>query len=112
MKEIHSSTYCVCNVTSCEAISNHQVFVNLMYPSLPFLYTIWKFHKNLMKPRYIVASCNTSLMDVSKWLTNCFEDILPTIHDIWKELFKGKDVQTFSSWNSRRKICSLRASNF
>ncbi|KAH7429047.1 hypothetical protein KP509_09G028400 [Ceratopteris richardii] len=89
-------------VSSGEVISSHQDFCKSygfkLYQNLPFLYTVWKFHKNPIKPRFIAASCNTSLTDVSKWLSNCFKAILPTIHDIWKELLRDADVPTSSSW--------------
>jgi len=35
-------------------------------PRLSFLCAVWKFHRNLIKPRFICAASSTSLTDVSK----------------------------------------------
>ena len=102
--EINSSshTYESCSLASQDIISLHQNFCKSYgfkcNPKLPYLYIVWKFHKNPIKPRFIAASRNTSLTDVSKWLSNCFKAILPTVHELWRNLLKEVDVPTDCSW--------------
>ena len=104
LSEVNSSsqTYSRCSLSSQDVLLKHQDFCKSFgfkcNPTLPFLYAVWKFHKNPIKPRFIVASCNTSLTDVSKWLSHCFKAILPSVHDLWKDLLKNADVSTDSSW--------------
>jgi hypothetical protein len=31
---------------------------------------VWKFHENLIKPRFICTASSTSLTEVSKWLSS------------------------------------------
>ena len=99
---MNSSTYNNCSISPQDVILKHQNFYKSLgfkcHSSLPFLYTVWKFHKNPLKPRFIAASCNTSLTDVSKWLSHCFKAILPSVHELWKNLLEDVDVPTSSSW--------------
>lgn len=101
--EVNSSsqTYTSCPLSPQEVILKQQDFCKSLgfkcNPCLPYLYTIWKFHKNPKKPRFIAASCNTSLTSVSKWLSHCFKAILPSVHELWKNLLKEVDVPTDSS---------------
>lgn len=58
--EVNSSTYSGCPLSPQDVILKHKEFCKFFgfkcYPSLRFLYTVWKFHKNSVKPRFIVAS--------------------------------------------------------
>ena len=102
LKEVDSSTYSECSFSPRNVILKHQDFSKSSnfkcHRKLPFLYLVWKFHKNPLKPRFIATSCNTSLTDVSKWLSHCFKAILPNVHELWKDLLKKADVPASSCW--------------
>ncbi len=51
-------------------------------PCLPFLCTVWKFHKTPIKPRCICATSSTSLTHVFKWPCCFFKVMFPTVNDL------------------------------
>jgi hypothetical protein len=61
-------------------------------PRLPFLCTVWKFHKNPIKPRFICAASSSSLTVVSEWLCSFFKAMFPTVNDLWVSKLKKADV--------------------
>ncbi len=60
------TSYSVC---TCESLH-----VNNPNPSTSAqINLLWKFHKNLIKPRFICAPSSTSLADVSKWFNSFYK---------------------------------------
>jgi hypothetical protein len=83
-------TYVVSNLAQYEILNSHLSFNNAHNlsdescgPHLPFLCVVWKFHKNLIKPRFICGTSSTSLTEVSKWVSSFFKAIFPTVNDLW-----------------------------
>jgi hypothetical protein len=64
---------------------------------LSFLCAIWKFHKNLIKPRFICAASLTSHMDVSRCLSSFYKAVLPVVSDLWVPKFRKSYVPSGSS---------------
>ncbi len=52
-------------------------------PHLPFLCSVWKFHTNPIKPRFICVASSTSLTEVSKWLSSFYNSIFSTVNDLF-----------------------------
>jgi hypothetical protein len=66
-------------------------------PLLSFLCAIWKFHKNLIKPRFICAASLTSHIDVSRCLSSFYKAILPVVSDLWVPKLRKSYVLSGSS---------------
>ncbi len=50
---------------------------------LPLLCAVWKFCKNLIKPRFICAASSTSPTGVANWLSS-FSKVIPyVVNDLW-----------------------------
>ncbi len=68
-----------------------------MWPHLLFLCAVWKFHKNLIEPRFICAASSTSLTEVSKWFS-FYKAIFPMGNDLRVLKLRKADVPCVSNW--------------
>ncbi len=59
---------------------------------------IWKFHKNLLKPRSICAASAASITDVSKGLSSFQKAITPSVNDLWVSKLRKALVASVVSW--------------
>jgi hypothetical protein len=98
-------TYAASNLAQSDILKFHLSF-NMAHnfkgvecgPCLLFLYSVWKFHKIPIKPRFICASSSTSLTDVSKWLCSFFKAMFPMVTDLRVSKLKKADVPCDRSW--------------
>jgi hypothetical protein len=93
--------YVVSNLAQSHILKSHLSFNkahNFNGLRLPFLYAVWKFQKNPIKPRFICAASSTSLTEVSKWLSSFFKAMFPAVNDLWVSKLKKADVPCISSW--------------
>ncbi len=95
-----AGTYVVSNLAQSHILKSH-LSLNKAHNfglRLPFLYAVWKFHKNPIKPRFICAASSTSLTEVSKWLSSFFKAMFPAVSDLWVSKLKKADIPCISSW--------------
>jgi hypothetical protein len=82
------------SVWTCESLH-----VNNLNPSTSAqINLLWKFHKNLIKPRFICEPSSTSLADVSKWLNSFYKAVFPMVNNLWVEKLRKANFPCVSSW--------------